>query len=305
MLRVSTRTRDIAIILILATCGAAAYFTARHSGKVHTHADPTPSKTGSQIVQSARSIKLEGQPDVQAVDGPAPALAIAPLDGRIIETCYRAFQRSRPGTTDCDRLNHPDQLRECQRVVIQEALFNQTMRGVAAGCPASLATPSGYYIALRAAAQAGDVSAQHCFITGYFGAENEVGITPQQVDDYKRLANKYISGGLERGDWGVVRWLARLSLGVQDGLLFRAYRFGSSAPETLYKMNYLLILGGATDTVPERPQSIVKNLPKMGELSDQQIQDAQAWARDIYSKYFAATPYDASTPVYSFCPGQT
>ncbi|MGH8317104.1 MAG: hypothetical protein ACREUL_03885 [Steroidobacteraceae bacterium] len=144
------------------------------------------------------------------------------------------------------------------------------------------------------------MSARHCFIAGYFGTENEVGITQQQVDDYKRLANEYISAGLERGDWGVVQWLARLSLGVQDGLLFSAYRFGSSAPETLYKMNYLLTLGGATDTVAESPQSIVKNLPKMGELSDQQIQDAQAWARDTYSKYFAATPYVAE-PTTSFC----
>jgi hypothetical protein len=300
---VSTRARDIAVTLLLVACGAAAYhlLTARHSGKIHTHVHPIASKTASQVVQSASSIKVKRQAEVQGADRPAPAPTTAPRDGRTIATCYRAFRGLQRANTDCNGLKHPEQLPECQRVVVEDALFNQTMKGEAAACPSSLATPSGYYNALRAAAQLGDVSAQHCFITGYFGTEYSAGISQQQVEDYKRLANEYISDGLERGDWGVVQWLARLSTDVQDGLLLSAYPFGSSAPETLYKMNYLLTLGGATDAIVERPQSIVESLPKMGELSDQQVQDAQAWARDTYSKYFAATPYVAE-PATSFCP---
>lgn len=294
MPKLSTPAREVAVILILVACGAAAFYSinARKPWRGDAHTDPVVAQTrrseSAQVVQGARSIKSKRQ-----VNAPAPEPAAA-LDGHTIETCYRAFRGLQRANTDCNGLKHPDQLPECQRVVVEDDLFNQNMRGEAAACPSSLATPSGYYNALRAAAQSGDVSAQHCFITGYFGTEYNAGISQQQVDDYKRLANEYISDGLERGDWGVVQWLARLSTGVQDGLLLSAYPFGSSAPETLYKMNYLLTLGGATDAIAERPQSIVKNLPKIGELSDQQIQDAQAWARDTYSRYFAATPYQAT-----------
>lgn len=88
---------------------------------------------------------------------------------------------------------------------------------------------------------------------------------------------------------------------VGDGLLNSAYPFGHSAPETMYKMNFLLTLGGATDSVIDHPQSIVETSRTNGDLSNQQIQEAEAWARDTYSKYFAATRYDAKAAADSFC----
>jgi hypothetical protein len=45
----------------------------------------------------------------------------------------------------------------------------------------------------------------------------------------------------------------------------------------------------------------VKSLRTDGELSDQQVQEAEEWARDAYSKYFAATPYNAKAAADSFC----
>jgi hypothetical protein len=87
---------------------------------------------------------------------------------------------------------------------------------------------------------------------------------------------------------------------MQDYMLENAYPFGEAAPDTFYKMNFLLTLGGATDNPVQRPQSIVGSFATNGALSDQQIQDAQAWARDTYNNYFAATPYVAE-PTTSFC----
>jgi hypothetical protein len=87
---------------------------------------------------------------------------------------------------------------------------------------------------------------------------------------------------------------------MQDYMLENAYPFGEAAPDTFYKMNFLLTLGGATDNPVQRPQSIVGSFATNGALSDQQIQDAQAWAHDTYNNYFAATPYVAE-PTTSFC----
>lgn len=189
-------------------------------------------------------------------------------------------------------------MRQCQESEVADALKIQTMRGEAAACPSSLASASGYYDALRAAAQAGDVGAQRCFIQGYFD-DGFPGnhISAEQQKDYVPLAKEYISSGLQRGDWGLVDWLARLANHIGDARLHTAYPIGSA--ETLYKMNFLLTLGGVTDTSTQRPQSIVRNVGV--QLSSQQIEDAQEWARDTYSKYFAATPY-VHTPVTSFCP---
>jgi hypothetical protein len=227
------------------------------------------------------------------------------MDAPTIVNCHNALLGMRPvkRRENCDFVKPGDAIgmQLCQRALVSDAAHIRLMTAQAASCPKSLAKVSDYYNALRDAAQNGDITAQQCFIKGYF--DDDAGgdfISQEQTDEYKVLANTYISSGLERGDWGLVRWLGRVSVYVSDGLLIGAYPFGQSSPETMYKMNFLLTLGGATDAVVDRPQSIVKNLRTNGELSDQQVQEAEAWARDTYSKYFAATPYDAKAAADSF-----
>src|SRR5215469_7475974 len=294
------RTRNCALIVIsVAFLAAMLYlFVERGSAQVHPDVDPAPPQKNdahaAQHVQPARVVDAKRQPEVQATE----TLASPPLDSATIVHCHRAFVGSRPIKTPyCDNPKSSLGMQQCQELQVTEAMHNQTMRGEAAACPSSLATASGYYDALRAAAQAGDVGAQRCFIQGYFneGYDGDY-ISAQQVKDFVPLAKEYISSGLERGDWGVVQWLARVSHSIPDGLLGSAYPITSV--EAIYKMNLLLTLGGATDDVVQRPQSIVKSLGAT--LSNQQTEDAQEWARDTYSKYFAATPY-VRTPVTSFC----
>lgn len=307
---ISPRLGNIAVIVILAAGGAAGYYLFAGGGgpgKVRTHTDPAPSQTNSttapQAIQVAKAVNVKPRPPVDGAEKPATP-ATPSLDGRTIVNCHYALRASRPIKERCDKVKLNDTIGRhlCQRVTVEDALFQQTMRGEAAGCPSSLATSSGYYEALRAAAQAGDTRAQDCFIQGYFSArEDSDQIGKQEYEDYVRLAKDYISSGLERGDWSLVRWLARYSVYPQDWALENAYPFGQPAPETLYKMNFLLTLGGATDAVGQRPQSLVSSFATNGTLSDQQIKDAQAWARATYSNYFAATPYVAE-PTTSFCP---
>jgi hypothetical protein len=294
------RTRNIALIVISVACLAAMLylFVERGSATVHPDVDPAPAKTNdapaAQPVQRARVVDATSQPEVQA----AETLASPPLDSATIAHCHWAFVDSRPIKTPyCENPKTSLGMHQCQESEVTDALKIQTMRGEAAACPSSLASASGYYDALRAAAQAGDVGAQRCFIQGYFDDIYHGNyISAQQRKDYVALAKEYISSGLQRGDWSLVDWLARLAHHIEDGQLHTAYPIGSD--ETLYKMNFLLTLGGATDTITQRPQSIVRNVGAM--LSNQQIEQAQEWARDTYSKYFAATPY-VHTPVTSFC----
>lgn len=249
------RTRNTALIVISAACLAAVLylFVERGSVKVHPDVGPAPSQTNeahaSHRDQHPRVVDVKRQPEVQA----AERLASPPLDAATIAHCHRAFVDSRPIKTPyCDDPKSSLGMRQCQELQVTDALKIQTVRGEAAACPSSLASASGYYDALRAAAQAGDVGAQRCFIQGYFnsGYAGEY-ISDEQRKDYVPLAKEYISSGLQRGDWGLVDWLARLANHIGD--------------------------------------------------ARQQIEDAQEWARDTYSKYFAATPY-VHTPVTSFCP---
>lgn len=303
---VSVRSRNAAVILLLVACGATGYylFAGRGPGNVHIRADAAPSQRDNSAVPAAKQVArfadVKPPPGMDAAEEPATPS----LEGMTVVNCRRAFIGSRPvKRAYCDHVRPNDTLgmRQCQELLVSDALHTQTMRGEAAACPAALASASGYYAALRAAAQAGDAGAQRCFIQGYFDDPQDGDyISQQQREDYDLLVKEYISSGLQRGDWRVVRWLARVSLYAPDGLLYNAYHFGSSAPETIYRMNLLLTLGGAADTAVERPQSVVKYVSTSGELSDRQIQDAQAWARETYSTYFAATPYDGR-PTTSFC----
>jgi hypothetical protein len=295
------RTRNIALILGSVACLAVVLYllVTRGSGRAHPDVGPTPPQPNN--AHAAQRVQRDSVVDVnrQPVTRDAERSASPPLDSATIVHCHWALVGSQPiKRSYCDDPKSALGMRQCQELPVTDALRIQTMSGEAAACPSSLASASGYYDALRAAAQAGDVGAQRCFIQGYFD-DSYVGdyISAQQRKDYVALAKEYISSGLQRGDWSIVDWLARLADHMEDAQLHSAYPIGST--ETLYRMNLLLALGGATDNDVQRPQSVVKNVG--AQLSNQQIEDAQEWARDTYSKYFAATPY-VHTPITSFCP---
>ncbi len=96
-----TRSRNIAVILILVACGAAGYylFAGRGPGKVHTHTDPAPSQTNNsaapQAVHFAKAVDVKRQPQVDAAEKPATP-APPSLDGRTMVNCHRAFPPGLP-----------------------------------------------------------------------------------------------------------------------------------------------------------------------------------------------------------------
>jgi hypothetical protein len=303
-----TRLCSAAIVLI--TIAAIAmlflYWFRERSGTVNAHdiaTSPAPEVPVTQAtVQRSAPTKISPPNDDRVATGRLGSVMDAPT----IVNCHSALLQSRPvrGRENCDFIKPGDAIgmQLCQRALVSDAAYIQQMTAQAASCPKSLAKASDYYNALRDAAQNGDITAQQCFIEGYFAdVVSGDSITQEQRGEYMVLAGSYISSGLERGDWGLVQRLARVRMYASDSLLAQAYPFGQSSPETMYKMNFLLTLGGATDAVVDRPQSIVKSLRTNGDLSDQQIRQAEAWARDTYSKYFAAAPYNTKAAADSFC----
>lgn len=161
----------------------------------------------------------------------------------------------------------------------------------AAPCPADLLRASAYYDAIKTLALSGDTAAQRCFIQGYFASAAQEGeesrIREDQMSEYPRLANQFIDQAFERGDWSVVRWLARARIGLQDGMLRTAYPFGSEYPVTAYRMNYLLMLGNHRSFQKSvDPRQFVETAKSTARLTASEIRDAEAWAHEMFDQHF-------------------
>src|SRR5882672_5479807 len=184
-------------------------------------------------------------PESSTIAKPQKAGAI---DGRTLAMCRRALiQKKYMERFNCDKIKADDAvgLRICQDALVSNYADVQRLAAESAPCPEELAVASVYYKALRDGALGGDDNARRCFIQGYFDdLHSRDVISQEQTSEYVSLAGKLIESSIEGGDWGVVRWLGRYRLQVEDGMLRRAYSIGSEHPDTVYRMNFLLQLSG-------------------------------------------------------------
>jgi hypothetical protein len=228
------------------------------------------------------------------------------VDGRTAIICRMALLRKKSGEAfNCDNVKEDDVIgqRICNNARAGMHSYAEGAAAEAAPCPETMTVAAEYYKAIRNAALAGDDNARRCFIQGYFDAGDDR-IGEEERTEYVPLAKKFIESSLESGDWGVVRWLARVSIYVEDGLLRRAYPIGIEHPDTLYKMNYLMVLSGRTEYGADDAKRIIGALRSNGTLSPEQIRSAEEWAKDTYRNYFIATPNTGPTGADSFCTAQ-
>ena len=169
------------------------------------------------------------------------------------------------------------------------------LEAAASGCPVEAEKPEVFYRALRERALAGDIQAQHCFISGDFNSGGALpgDITADQMVDYHNLIPRLIDQAFERGDWEVVEWL---SLGpildVRDARLSTAYPITAWA--TAYKMTALLRLGA---TYSDEIQKLDKSLkyisdPSNGYMSAEEKRAADDWAARHFNAAYSATLRD-------------
>ena len=204
-------------------------------------------------------------------------------------------------------------IRDCHDALLnKKALEYQThaaqdvkdSAAAAGSCPPDLLMATAYYEAIKEIALQGDIPAQRCLIQGYFASAAQEGeesrMRKDQVDEYFFLAKKFINEALERGDWSVVRYLARSRIGLQDFMLNSAYPFGSEHPETAYRMNYLLMLGNRQNfETSVDPHEFVELLKKNKSLTPKQFQEAEDWAHHMFDQHFNGSQEGAS--IRQFC----
>jgi hypothetical protein len=157
----------------------------------------------------------------------------------------------------------------------------------------------------------GNVNAQRCFIQGYFSesGEERILLTPAQYEEHPVLARKFIEAGFERGDWSLVHVLARTRIGFPgDSNLFNAWPHGFSSPESAensYQMNYLLLLGNQPEEFesddPGRLIDHWRKNPELLQLTREQLDEAEAWATDLYRHHFAGSQQPAWSSGNKFC----
>ena len=270
---------------------------------------PRSDESSSRAVASSSGSGHANPPPVSSSAPVKKKAALTPqlqdtVDARTALICRRAFLEKKSGEAfNCDGVKKDDAIGQqiCRNALPDMRAYAHRAAAEAASCPETMAVATEYYKAIRNAALAGDDNARRCFIQGYFDADDDDRISEEQRTEYVPLAKKLIESSIESGDWGVVRWLARVSIHVPDGLLREAYPIGSEHLDTIYKMNYLMVLSGRTEYGADDAGRIVGAIRSNGMLSPEQIRSAEEWARETYRNYFIATPNTGPTSAGSFC----
>jgi hypothetical protein len=146
--------------------------------------------------------------------------------------------------------------------------------------------------ATTAAAKAGDLDAQMCYLTQAAGdRESGFRLTDAEIAEYQSLGARYVDAAFKRGDWRVVELLG---YDVVDwvGPFFYLEQWKDPARE--YKAHQLF-LRGAAGVDPQDSNNWLGTL-RMTEsngnskLSAQEMQGSDVWAQETYDKYFVSQP---------------
>jgi len=177
-----------------------------------------------------------------------------------------------------------------ERVTVRANLGNGsgTMPPHIPGCDELKIALRRLYEATRAAAQAGDLDAQMCYLMQRAG-DRDTGfmLSDMEIAEYQSLAPQYVDAAFKRGDWRVVDLLG-FHVVDSPGLFVQLEQWKDPLRE--YKAHHLLLLG-AGDVDPQDPDYWLPALriPE-STLSAQEIRDSDAWAHEMYDKYFISQP---------------
>jgi hypothetical protein len=262
---------------------------------VATHADSPPALDGSA---RSKSIPIVPRP----VEVPAQAESQAGNKNlhtafRDLHRCFsnREMVRATKSRADCSFFEGKPSFEKAYAQCLERAQdeVNAMHSAVAAakGCPTDEGTLiSEYYAATKAAARAGNVDAQYCYLFSYFqDSEGRSHYTQQDVEDYKADSPKYVGDALNRGDWRMVSLLSTRFVDPPRSLITLLDDIGQ--PETIYKTKKLLRLGAtgeyaaSLDATLSRYQTPAQKAAGDA-LSREQLAAADKWAQDTYEQHF-------------------
>jgi hypothetical protein len=303
------------LLFVVVAAGGSFYLLGRKSVAPASESRKTTLATATV---PAQEVSTPHASTLSAAELPPPAIASdksgTSAELRRILKCHELLAtRNAIQRTICDDIVGDANANEerCHTEMAKVNLELQEQEAKSGICPERLAAPSEYYAALRELALQGNPNAQRCFILGYFGesGEERLLLTQAQYDEHPVLARKFIKAGFERGDWSLVHVLARTQMGFPgDSNLFNAWPHGFSTPESAentYKMNYLLLLGNRPEEFesndPGRLIDHWRKNPDLLQLTNDQLDEAEAWAKDMYRHHFAGGQEAGSSAGTKFC----
>jgi hypothetical protein len=160
------------------------------------------------------------------------------------------------------------------------------------GCDDMKGAQRQLHEATTAAAKAGDLDAQMCYLM-QGGGDRESGfrLTDAEIAEYQSLGPQYVDAAFKRGDWRVVELLG-YHIVDWAGLYITLEQWKDPLRE--YKSHQLLLLGaGDADSHDPDPWLRVMHVRESKDnwtLSAQEMQDSDAWAQTMYDKYFISQP---------------
>lgn len=234
-----------------------------------------------------------------AADLPIPDLSVSASKAKRfqeVKKCagaVRAIESMRRQRIACDSQSAwPDAWAACKKRI--ESFDEKLVRAEALLSECSAAdvgdSESRYWQSVVAAAEAGDKDAALCLIQSDVSLERPW--SAEEVARYKILAPVYIDRAFSAGDWRIAEIFSMGPRGIPSESLLRTQTEGDRI--TLYRMNRLLRLGAVGDYAA-RLDILATN--RESPLPDDDRTAAEAWAKDMYARYFVNSPKLDSRPV--------
>ncbi|QWT22124.1 hypothetical protein KPL74_08965 [Bacillus sp. NP157] len=250
--------------------------------------------TPSAGVNPLKPTRGESQSSGSSTPAEAKAQLLARFQSdKLCASTLRDVAQQRQQIEACDKLDaYPEAQAKCRARVESfpaRIAASQQSLGSCAGMTQQEAE-AAFYEQTVAAARAGDVDAQLCYVQSNFHLGRPFSKAEEVA--YRDEAAAYADAALKRGDWRIVAVLmtSQSVLAHSEGLLAT---LTNADPVQIYRMNRLARLGATGDYAkvldavavdPQRP------LPLKVEA------DANAWAQSTFNAYFQDSPVMSERP---------
>jgi hypothetical protein len=213
---------------------------------------------------------------------------------RKFHRCYyasKALAASKNSVTQCKWFEGKPQYEKAYASCLNNLVDAQDRMSAAeaamAGCGNDGDVRDNYYNATKSAAKAGDPDAQLCYLqSDFLDLAGKPNYTDAGVEEYKATAPQYVDDAFKRGDWRIVYLLTTQHFHPTSGYLNLLDNIGD--PVTTYKMDKLLRLGSSGEYAGDL-DALSDDLAHGPQLQGK-VAEADAWARETYTQYFAGVP---------------
>jgi hypothetical protein len=158
------------------------------------------------------------------------------------------------------------------------------------------------YPTMLLAAEAGSEMAARCYVSATFPPGEKNLKDPAHMAEFRQHAMSLAQAGIARGDWTMVSLLAyaysdNAGWGIDAPLISAWYRVDDRDPLKWYAYLKLEALGQEADgESAASAEDGLQELIEQHQLAPNDVIAADAWARELFVRYFAGRPYTGPRP---------